>query len=31
VQKAVQTGNTEETLDALKDLLGAFGGDDPST
>lgn len=25
VQKAVETGNTAEAIDALQDLLGAFG------
>jgi len=28
VQAAVVDGNTEEALDALHDLLGAFGSDD---
>jgi len=28
VQAAVADGNTEEALDALHDLLGAFGGND---
>lgn len=27
LQAAVETGNTEETIDALQDLLGAFGSD----
>lgn len=29
VQAAVVDGNTEEAIDALQDLLGAFGGDEP--
>ena len=28
VQAAVQDGNTEETIDALQDLIGAFGGEE---
>lgn len=28
VQAAVVDGNTEEAIDALQDLLGAFGGSD---
>jgi hypothetical protein len=28
VQKAVSDGNTAEAIDALQDLLGAFGGDE---
>lgn len=27
VQAAVEEGNTDEAIDALKDLLGAFGSD----
>jgi hypothetical protein len=29
VKAVVSDGNTEETIDALKDLLGAFSGEDP--
>lgn len=28
VQAAVVDGNTEQTIDALQDLLGAFGGEE---
>ncbi len=28
VKVAMETANTEETIEALQDLIGAFGGDD---